>query len=125
MALERVPAGPEIGMEACGASHHWGRELERRGYRVKLLPAQFVKPYVKSNKNDCVDAEAICEAMSWPTMRSVPVKSMAQQDMQAAHRTRESLVGHRTAKANQIRGLVGEYGLIAPDRHPGVTARRA
>ena len=111
---ERVPAGAEIGMEACGAAHHWGRELQRRGYRVKLIPAQFVKPYVKSHKNDRVDAEAICEAMSRPNMRYVTVKSTAQQDIQAAHRIRESLVGQRTAKANQIRGLAGEYGLIAP-----------
>lgn len=110
---ERVPVGAEIGMEACGAAHYWGRKLERHGYRVTLLPAQFVKPYVKSNKNDRVDAEAICEAMSRPNMRTVAVKSVAQQDMRAAHRIRESLVGQRTAKANQIRGLVGEYGLIA------------
>lgn len=111
---KRVPAGAEIGMEACGAAHYWGRELERRGYRVKLIAAQFVKPYVKSNKNDRADAEAICEAMSRPTMRYVAVKSTIQQDMQSAHRIREALIGQRTAKANQIRGLVGEYGLIAP-----------
>lgn len=104
----------EVGMEACASAHHWGRELQRRGYRVKLLAAQFVKPYVKSNKNDRVDAEAICEAMSRPGMRFVAVKTVAQQDAQAMHRIRSELVGQRTAKASQIRGLVGEYGIVAP-----------
>ena len=114
-ALSRkVPAGAEIGMEACASSHHWARELQKRGYHVRLIAAQFVKPYVKSNKNDRVDAEAICEAMSRPNMRFVAPKTVAQQDIQAAHRVREELVGQRTAKANQIRGLVGEYGIIAP-----------
>ena len=111
---DRLAPGAEVGMEACASSHHWGRELQKRGYRVKLIAAQFVKPYVKSNKNDRVDAEAICEAMGRPGMRFVAVKSVAQQDRQAAHRIREELIGQRTAKANQIRGLVGEYGLIAP-----------
>jgi transposase len=111
---ERVEPGAEIAMEACASAHYWGRELQKRGYRVKLIAAQFVKPYVKSNKNDRVDAEAICEAMSRPGMRFVAVKSVAQQDTQAAHRIREELVGQRTAKVNQIRGLVGEYGIIAP-----------
>ena len=111
---ERLAPGAEVGMEACASSHHWGRELEKRGFRVKLIAAQFVKPYVKSNKNDRVDAEAICEAMSRPGMRFVTVKSVAQQDTQAMHRIRETLVGQRTAKANQIRGLVGEYGIVAP-----------
>ncbi len=111
---ERLAPGAEIGMEACASAHHWARELQKRGYRVKLIAAQFVKPYVKSNKNDLVDAEAICEAMSRPGMRFVSVKSIAQQDTQAAHRIREELVGQRTAKANQIRGLVGEYGIVTP-----------
>jgi transposase len=110
----KVPVGAEIGMEACASSHYWARELQRRGYHVKLIAPQFVKPYVKSNKNDRVDAEAICEAMSRPNMRFVAPKTVAQQDIQAAHRIREELVGQRTAKANQIRGLVGEYGIIAP-----------
>lgn len=111
---KRVPEGAEIGMEACASSHHWARELQARGYHVKLIAAQFVKPYVKSNKNDRVDAEAICEAMDRPHMRFVAVKTVDQQDIQAAHRIREALVHQRTAKANQIRGLVGEYGLVAP-----------
>ena len=111
---DRLTPGAEIGMEACASAHHWARELQKRGFPVKLIAAQFVKPYVKSNKNDLVDAEAICEAMSRPGMRFVSVKSVAQQDIQAAHRIREELVGQRTAKSNQIRGLVGEYGLVAP-----------
>ena len=101
-------------MEACASAHHWARELQQRGYRVKLIGAPFVKPYVKSNKNDLVDAEAICEAMSRPGMRFVTVKSVEQQYIQAAHRVREELVDQRTAKSNQIRGLVGEYGLVTP-----------
>lgn len=111
---KKVPDGAEIGMEACASAHHWARELQKRGYRVRLIAAQFVKPYVKSNKNDRVDAEAICEAMSRPNMRFVTPKSVEQQDIQAMHRIREELVAQRTAKANQIRGLVGEYGIIAP-----------
>ena len=111
---ERLAPGAEIGMEACASAHHWARELQKRGYRVKLIAAQFVKPYVKSNKNDLVDAEAICEAMSRPGMRFVAGKTVEQQDVQAAHRIREELVGQRTAKSNQIRGLVGEYGIVAP-----------
>ena len=81
---------------------------------MKMIAPQFVKPYVKSNKSDCNDAEAICEAMSRPTMRFVSIKSVEQQDIQAMHRIREELVGARTAKSNQIRGLVAEYGLVAP-----------
>lgn len=110
----RVPAGAEIGMEACAGAHHWARELTSRGYRVKLIAPQFVKPYVKSNKSDRNDAAAICEAMSRPSMRFVEPKSTAQQDIQAVHRVRSDLVKQRTGKANQTRGLVGEYGLVAP-----------
>ncbi len=111
---ETVEPGCEIGMEACAGAHHWARELQAQGFTVKLIAPQFVKPYVKSNKNDAKDAEAICEAMSRPTMRFVAVKRVAQQDIQAVHRIRSGLIEHRTAKANQIRGLVGEYGLVAP-----------
>ncbi len=110
----RVPQGAIIGMEACATAHYWARQLQARGYQVKLVAAQFVKPYVKTNKNDRADAEAICEALGRPTMRFVAVKSVEQQDAQATHRIREELISQRTAKANQIRGLVGEYGLIAP-----------
>jgi len=111
---EKAEPGTEIAMEACASSHHWARELQGHGYRVKLIAAQFVKPFVKSNKNDVNDAEAISEAMSRPSMRFVTVKSAAQQDVQAMHRIRSELVSHRTAKANQIRGLMGEYGIVAP-----------
>lgn len=111
---ERTEPGCEIGMEACGGAHHWARELQKLGYRVRLIAPQFVKPYVKSNKNDAADAEAICEAMARPGMRFVPVKTVDQQDIQAMHRVRSSLVEQRSAKSNQIRGLVAEYGLVAP-----------
>ena len=112
--VEVAEPGCEIGMESCGGAHHWARQLQARGYRVKLIAPQFVKPYVKSNKNDANDAEAICEAMSRPSMRFVTIKTIEQQDIQAIHRVRASLVEQRTAAGNQIRGLVAEYGLIAP-----------
>ncbi len=112
--LDKVAPGCEIGMEACASAHHWARKLQQRGFVVRLIPPQFVKPYVKSNKNDANDAEAICEAMSRPNMRFVAVKSVEQQDIQATHRIRNELISRRTAKANQIRGLVAEYGLVAP-----------
>ena len=101
-------------MEACSGAHHWARELQSRGYDVKLIAPQLVKPFVKSQKDDARDAEAICEAMSRPGMRYVALKTIAQQDIQAVHRVRSELLSHRTAKANQIRGLVAEYGLVAP-----------
>lgn len=111
---QNVPLEAEIGMEACGSAHHWARELRALGYSVKLIAPQFVKPYVKSNKNDATDAEAICEAMSRPGMRFVSVKTVDQQDVQAAHRIRSELMDQRKAKVNQIRGLTAEYGLVAP-----------
>jgi transposase len=112
--LETVEPGCEIGMESCSGAHHWARQLQTHGLSVRLIAPQFVRPYVKSNKNDANDAEAICEAMSRPHMRFVSVKTVAQQDIQAAHRIRAELTKQRTAKANQIRGLVAEYGLVAP-----------
>ena len=120
--LDTIEPGCEVGMEACSGAHHWGRELQSRGVTVKLIPPQFVKPYVKSNKNDANDAEAICEAMSRPTMRYVQIKTVYQQDIQAAHRIRSELMSHRKAKANQIRGLVAEYGLVAPQQHTRLCA---
>lgn len=105
-----------IGMEACSSAHYWGRELQKMGHTVKLMAPQFVKPYVKSNKNDANDAEAICEAVARPTMRFVAIKTIEQQDIQAVHRIRSELVQHRTAKVNQIRGLLGEYGLVVGQR---------
>jgi len=112
--MVQADSGCEIGMEACAGAHHWARELQSHGYTVRMIPPQFVKPYVKSNKNDANDAEAICEAMSRPNMRFVTVKSVVQQDIQATHRIRAELMSQRKAKANQIRGLVAEYGLVAP-----------
>src|SRR3712207_1045608 len=86
-----------IGMEACGGAHYWARRFREHGHEVKLMSPQFVAPYVKSNKNDLVDAEAICEAVTRPTMRFVPIKTVEQQDWQAVHRVRERLVTARTA----------------------------
>jgi transposase len=103
-----------IGMEACASSHHWGRTLERYGHTVRLMAPQFVKPYVKANKNDVADAEAICEAVSRPNMRFVPIKSIEQQGILSVHRVRHGFVKARTAQANQIRGLLGEFGLVIP-----------
>jgi transposase len=103
-------------MEACTGAHHWARLLQARGYQVKIIAPQFVKPFIKSNKNDANDAEAICEAMDRPNMHPVRVKTVAQQDLQAVHRIREEIKSHRIAKGNQIRGLVAEYGLVAPQQ---------
>ena len=114
--LEQIEPGCEIGMEACAGAHHWARVLQAKGFSVKLIAPQFVKPYVKSNKNDANDAEAVCEAMSRPNMRFVAVKTVEQQDIQATHRIRSELIGQRTGKANQIRGLAAEYGLVAPQQ---------
>ncbi len=103
-----------IGIEACGGANHWTRVFERFGHTVHMMAPQFVKPYVKSNKSDAADAEAICEAVQRPTMRFVPAKSVAQQDLQSLHRIRSQAVARRTAQANQIRGLLMEYGLVIP-----------
>lgn len=103
-----------IGLEACGSSHHWARKLARFGHDVRLMAPQFVKPYVKTNKNDVADAEAICEAVARPNMRFVPVKSVEQQAVLSLHRVRQSFIKARTAQANQIRGLLGEFGLVVP-----------
>src|ERR1017187_9600795 len=100
-----------IGMEACGGSHFLGRALREQGHEVRLIPAQYVKPYVKTNKNDYIDAEAIAEAVGRPTMRFVPVKSDEQLDLQSLHRVRERWVTRRTAAVNQIRGLLLERGI--------------
>jgi transposase len=101
-----------VGLEACAGAHYWARELGKQGHEVKLISPQFVKPYVKGNKNDRNDAEAICEAVGRPNMRFVPVKSVEQQDILALHRVRSGLVKERTAKVNQLRGLLGECGIV-------------
>jgi transposase len=103
-----------IGIEACGGAHYWARRLETLGHTVKLMAPHFVKPYVKSNKHDAADAEAICEAVSRPSMRFVPIKTTEQQAVLALHRARQGFVKARTAQANQIRGLLAEYGMVIP-----------
>ena len=112
-----------IGMEACGSAHYWARKLEALGHTVRLMAPQFVKPYVKSNKNDAADAEAICEAVTRPTMRFVPIKNVEQQSVLALHRARQGFVKARTAQANQIRGLLAEFGLIVPQGIAHITTR--
>ena len=111
--LANVPACV-IGLEACGSAHYWARRLMQLGHTVKLMAPQFVKPYVKTNKNDARDAEAICEAVSRPNMRFVPVKNVEQQTVLAVHRARQGFVVARTAQANQIRGLLYEFGVVIP-----------
>ena len=103
-----------IGMEACGGAHFWARKLTEMGHMVKLMAPQFVKPYVKTNKNDAADAEAICEAVARPNMRFVPVKNVEQQAVLGLHRARQGFVVARTAQANQIRGLLAEFGFAIP-----------
>jgi transposase len=110
-------------MEACGSAHHWARKFSAFGHTVRLMAPQFVKPYVKSNKNDVADAEAICEAVARPNMRFVPVKSVEQQSVLSLHRVRQGFVKARTAQANQIRSLLGEFGLIMPQGITHVSRR--
>ena len=104
----------QVSMEACASSHYWGRELEKLGYQVQLLPAQHVKAYVQGNKNDYNDALAIAEATNRPKIHPVTIKTITQQDLQAIQRMRKQAVITRTALCNQTRGLLGEYGLIVP-----------
>src|ERR1043165_8509601 len=92
-----------VGMEACAAAHHWGRELRKLGHRVRLMPPRYVKPYVKRQKNDAADAEAICEAVTRPTMRFVPVKTIDQQSVLMLHRTRQLFIRQRTTLINSLR----------------------
>lgn len=101
-------------MEACGGAHHWARKFEGFGHTVMLMSPQFVKAYVKGKKNDAADAEAICEAVSRPNTRFVPVKSVEQQAVLSLHRVRQGFVVARTAQAKQIRGLLAEFGLVLP-----------
>lgn len=101
-----------VGMEACAGAHHWARKFESFGHQVKLMHPAFVKPYVKTNKNDFNDAEGILEAVQRPTMRFVCVNTVDQQDLQALHRVRQRLIKQRTAIVNQIRGILHEYGVV-------------
>jgi len=104
----------EIGMEACSSSHYWARRLQGLGHTVKLMAPQFVRPYVKTNKTDARDAEAICEAVTRPSMRFVPIKTAEQQAILALHRARQGFVKARTAQANQLRSLLAEFGIVLP-----------
>jgi transposase len=103
-----------IGIEAGGSAHYWGRELQKLGHDVRLMAVQLIKPYRTKQKNDRNDAEAICEAVSRPQMRFVPIKTVEQQAVLTVHRARGLLVSERTAVANQIRGLLMEYGVVIP-----------
>ena len=102
-----------IGIEACATSHYWAREIGALGHTVRLMPPRYVKPYVKRNKNDAADAEAICEAVTRPTMRFVAVKSVEQQSVLMLHRTRELLVRQRTMLVNAMRAHMAEFGIVA------------
>ena len=122
--LEAVAALPPclIGMEACSGAHEWARQFERLGHTVRLMAPKFVAPYRKSGKNDGNDAEAICEAVTRPSMRFVPVKSTEQQALLALHRVRKGFIVERTATINRLRGLMSEFGVVLPLR--AVTVRR-
>jgi hypothetical protein len=109
-----------VGLEACASAHHWARQLIELGHEVKLMPPHYVKPYVKRNKNDMADAEAICEAVTRPTMRFVSVKNMEQQSVLMLHRTRNLLVRQRTMLINAIRAHMAEFGIVAPGGVPQV-----
>jgi transposase len=111
-----------IGMEACSGAHEWGRRFQQHGHTVRLMAPKFVSPYRKSDKNDGNDAEAICEAVTRPSMRFVPVKSVEQQALLALHRVRQGFVVERTAIINRLRGLMSEFGVVLPLR--SVTVRR-
>ena len=112
-----------IGMEACASAHFWARKLTAMGHTVKLMPPQYVKPYVKTNKNDAADAEAICEAVTRANMRFVPIKNLEQQTVLSFHRVRQGFVKARTAMANQIRGLMAEFGIDIPVGIGYITSR--
>src|SRR5262249_45492013 len=107
-----------VGIEACHSSHYWGRELTKLGHTVRLIPTQYVKPYLLGGKNDANDAAAICAAVMRPDMRTVAIKNAEQQSLQSLHRMRQRLVLERTAKSNQIRSMFAEDGLVFPRSIP-------
>ena len=109
-----------VGLEACATSHYWARELMARGHDVRLLPAQYVKPYLKRQKNDAADAEAICEAVTRPTMRFVPGKTPEQQSVMMLHRVRLMLNRQRTQISNALRAHLSEFGVVAPIGRNGI-----
>ncbi|EGU36859.1 IS110 family transposase, partial [Vibrio scophthalmi] len=112
--IRQLPDKTALAMESCATSHHWERAFQQLGFSATLIPAQHVKPFVGRQKNDANDARAICEAFSRPDIHFVPVKSVELQDLKALRSVRKRLVEQRTALANQIRGLVAEYGIIFP-----------
>ena len=103
-----------VGVEACSASHHWARELSQIGHEVRMMPARYVKPYVRRGKSDALDAEAICEAVGRPGMRFAAIKTVEQQSALSLHRSREILVKQETMLANLMRGCLGEFGVVVP-----------
>ena len=111
-----------VGLEACGAAHYWARELRKLGHEVRLMPPQYVRPYVKTNKHDAADAEACCEAVRRPGMRFVPVKREDQQSVLMLHRVREQLLKQRTATINALRAHLAEFGVVAAQRQAGLPA---
>jgi transposase len=111
-----------IGIEACATGHYWARELVKLGHNVRLMPPRYVKPYVKRNKNDAADAEAICEAVTRPTMRFVPIKTEEQQSIMVLHRTRQMFIRQRTTLINAIRSHLAEFGIVAGIGRHGVDA---
>jgi len=111
-----------VGLEACATAHHWARELMKLGHEVRLMPPRYVKPYVKRNKNDAADAEAICEAVTRPTMRFVPIKTVEQQSVLMLHRTRQLFIRQRTTLINSIRAHLAEFGIVAGIGRNGVEA---
>src|ERR671916_1276954 len=111
-----------IGIEACATAHHWARELIQLGHQVRLMPPSYVKPYVKRQKNDAADAEAICEAVTRPTMHFVEVKSPEQQSVMVLHRVRLMLMRQRIQLSNAIRGHMAEFGLAAPIGREGLAS---
>ena len=111
-----------VGLEACATAHHWGRELTNLGHDVRLMPPSYVKAYLKRQKNDAADAEAICEAVTRPSMRFVPIKSPEQQSMMSVHRVRQTLMRQRVQLSNAIRGHLGEFGLVAPIGRTGLAS---
>ena len=112
--MANIPAC-EVILESCGSSNYWAQVFSRSGHNVKMINPAYVRPYVKTNKNDAADAEALCEAAARPTMRFVQPKTQAQQDVQLIHRVRNRLVSKRTSLGNQIRGLLAEYGVVIPE----------
>ena len=113
-----------VGMEACGTSHHWARELTKLGHTVRMMPPSYVKGYVKRSKNDAADAAAICEAVTRPSMRFVPIKTVEQQAALMLHRTRDLLIRQRTQLINALRAHLSEIGLVAEKGREGCRALR-